>query len=75
MTDTSFLESYVLATDKSVPLGKLVQGTEDYYYYNIIHLLATDKNGNNASQIEKLLQAYEKACGNNNYRVKELKTR
>ena len=36
--EIQYVEDFALAEDRSVPLAKLVPGTDDYYYYHCLHL-------------------------------------
>lgn len=41
--ETDFAEQFALAKDRTVPLGQLIPGTVDYYYYTCLHLQNTEK--------------------------------
>ena len=34
----NFVEDFVLAKDRRVPLKTLIPGTEDYFYFHCLHL-------------------------------------
>ena len=36
--EIGYIEDFSLADDRSVPLGQLIPGTEDYFYYHALHL-------------------------------------
>lgn len=52
--EISFLEQFSLAPDRSVPLQQLVPGTEDYYYFQCLHLQQSGK----FDQVEELLKPW-----------------
>lgn len=39
--DVGYVEDFALAKDRAAALKQLIPGTEDYYYYNCLHLLNT----------------------------------
>src|SRR5262245_54700901 len=39
--DIGYVEDFALAKDRTTALKQLIPGTEDYYYYNCLHLLNT----------------------------------
>ncbi|MFO0905083.1 MAG: hypothetical protein U0939_18905 [Pirellulales bacterium] len=41
--EIGFVEQYVLAPDRTVPLKQLIPGTEDYYYFHALHYLSTEQ--------------------------------
>ncbi|NIL98957.1 MAG: hypothetical protein GTO62_18055, partial [Planctomycetales bacterium] len=49
-------EDFALATDRQVPLGQLIPGTEDYYYYHCLHYQNTEQY----QRVEETLQAWIK---------------
>lgn len=52
--EISYLEQFSLAPDRTVPLQQLVPGTEDYYYYQCLHLQQSGK----FDQVEGLLKPW-----------------
>ncbi len=41
--EIDFVETYALAGDRAQALKQLIPGTENYYYYNSLHLLQTEQ--------------------------------
>ena len=41
--DVGYIEDFSLARDRMEALKQLIPGTEDYYYYNTLHLLNTEQ--------------------------------
>ena len=41
--DIGYIEDFALAKDRAAALKQLIPGTEDYYYYNCLHLLNTEQ--------------------------------
>ena len=41
--DIGFVEDFALAKDRTTALKQLIPGTDDYYYYNCLHLLNTEQ--------------------------------
>ena len=54
--EIDFLEDFVLAPDRTVPLGQLIPGTEDYYYYHCLHF----QNRQQFDRVDELLKAWIK---------------
>lgn len=44
-SEVGFIEDFSLSTDRAAALKQLIPGTEDYYYYNALHLLNTEQYG------------------------------
>ncbi|MCY2939463.1 MAG: hypothetical protein NTV55_14045 [Planctomycetota bacterium] len=55
--EIDFVESYALAADRAQVLKQLIPGTENYYYYNCLHLIQTE-------QLDKCadLREYRRDC-------------
>ena len=41
--EIEFVETFALAPDRDAALKQLIPGTEDYYYWNALHLLNTEQ--------------------------------
>ena len=41
--EIGYVEDFALAPDRSVPLGQLIPGTEDHYYYHCLHYQNTEQ--------------------------------
>ncbi|MFM8891392.1 MAG: hypothetical protein ACKOTB_07175, partial [Planctomycetia bacterium] len=65
-----FVERFALADDREATLEELVPGTEDFFYYRCLHLLATER----FAAVEPLLVDWVKAHGETP-RVWEIRSR
>lgn len=54
--EIGFVEEFALAGDRTVPLAKLIPGTQDYYYYHCLHL----QNEQQFDKAEEMLAAWQK---------------
>ena len=52
----NFVEDFVLAKDRRVPLKTLIPGTEDYFYFHCLHL----QNNGQYDQVDEILQSWKK---------------
>lgn len=68
--EIGFIEDFALAKDRSEALKQLIPGTEDFYYYNCIHLQNTEQ----FDQVAAMLDAWIKRYGYTP-RVKEIRNR
>lgn len=50
--EIGWLESFSLATDRTVPLAQLIPGTEDFYYYHSLHYQNTEQWGKAADMLK-----------------------
>ncbi|MEJ7591077.1 MAG: hypothetical protein WKF77_05975 [Planctomycetaceae bacterium] len=41
--EIEFVETFALSADREAALKQLIPGTEDYYYWNCLHLLNTEQ--------------------------------
>ena len=53
-----WIERYVLAVDKAEPLGELIAGTRDHFYYHVLH----DQTAGDLASAEKRLSAWNRAA-------------
>ena len=68
--EIGYVETFALADDRAAALEELVPGTEDFFYFRSLHLLATER----FEQIEPLLADWVKAHGETT-RVREIRAR
>jgi len=54
--EIGYIEDFALAKDRTEALKRLIPGSEEYYYYNSLHLQNTEK----FDQVEELLTAWIK---------------
>ncbi|MCA9145386.1 MAG: hypothetical protein KDB05_21465 [Planctomycetales bacterium] len=54
--EIGYIEDFALAKDRTEALKRLIPGSEEYYYYNCLHLQNTEK----FDQVEELLAAWIK---------------
>ncbi|MBC8353133.1 MAG: hypothetical protein H8E66_14145 [Planctomycetes bacterium] len=54
--EIGFIEDFALAKDRTEALKRLIPGSEEYYYFNCLHLQNTEK----FDQVEELLAAWIK---------------
>ncbi|MFC1757418.1 hypothetical protein ACFL2H_01445, partial [Planctomycetota bacterium] len=73
--EIGFIEDFSLATDRSVPLSRLIPGTDEYYYYHCLHAQNTEMFDSVAS----LLKSWEKARNSSSFssmpQVREIRHR
>jgi len=65
-----FLEDFALAKDRNVPLKTLIPGTEDYYYFQCLHLQHQGKY----AEVEAVLAAWVRKF-KNTPRIREMQNR
>ena len=68
--EIDYVEDFALADDRTVPLGQLIPGTEDYYYYHCLHFQNTEQ----FDKVEEVLAAWIKRH-NYTQRVREVQNR
>ncbi len=68
--EVEFVEDFALAKDREIALKQLIPGTEDYYYWNSIHLLNTEQYDN----VDEVLKAWVARHGETAH-VWEIRTR
>ena len=68
--EIEFVETFALSPDRAAALKQLIPGTEDYYYYNALHLLNTEQ----FEKVEHLLKPWVQRHGETP-RVWEIRTR
>ncbi len=68
--DVGFVEDFALAADRAEALKLLVPGTEDAYYYQALHLLATER----LDQVKPLFTPWQARFGRT-ARLMEVETR
>lgn len=68
--EIGFVERFALADDREAALEELVPGTEEFFYYRCLHLLATER----FAAVEPLLADWVKAHGETP-RVHEIRAR
>ncbi len=68
--EIDYLEDFSLAADRTVPLGQLIPGTEDYFYYHALHR----QNNGEFDEVEELLTPWIKEHGHT-ARVREILNR
>jgi len=68
--EIEFVEQFALAPDRAAALKQLIPGTEDYYYWNSLHLLNTEQ----FEKVEELLKPWVLRHGETP-RVWEIRTR
>ncbi|MBS0262067.1 MAG: hypothetical protein JSS02_08915, partial [Planctomycetes bacterium] len=68
--EIDFIEDFVLAPDRAVPLKQLIPGTEPYYYYHCLHFQNTEQ----FDKVEEMLTAWVQRLGEQG-RVWEIRTR
>jgi len=54
--EIGYIEDFSLAEDRSVPLGQLIPGTEDHFYYHALHL----QNNGQYDKVDELLKPWIK---------------
>lgn len=54
--EIGFVEEFALASDRAVPLAKLIPGTQEYYYYHCLHL----QNEQQFDKADEMLAAWQK---------------
>jgi len=54
--EIGYVEDFSLAEDRSVPLGQLIPGTEDHFYYHALHL----QNNGQYDKVDELLKPWIK---------------
>ena len=57
--EIQFVEDFVLAADRTKAIEQLIPGTEDYYFYQCLHL----QNTRQFDQVDKLLKQWEQRIG------------
>ena len=57
--EIQFVEQFVLASDRSEAIEQLIPGTDDYYFYQSLHLQQTQQFG----EVEKLLKQWQQRHG------------
>jgi hypothetical protein len=55
-----FSEQFVFSLDREREIKKLLPGSEDYYYFNILHLLSTDNERSKEVEVQSLLNDFKK---------------
>ncbi len=68
--EVTFVEDFALAADREVALGRLIPGTEEYYYWTCLHLLNTQQY----QRVDELLKLWV-ARHQETPRVWEIRTR
>lgn len=68
--EIEFVETFSLSADREAALKQLIPGTEDYYYWNCLHLLNTEQ----FEKVEGLLAPWVQRSGETQ-RVWEIRTR
>ena len=68
--EIEFVETFALSADREAALKQLIPGTEDYYYWNCLHLLNTEQ----FEKVEGLLAPWVQRFGETQ-RVWEIRTR
>ncbi|MFM7162531.1 MAG: hypothetical protein ACKO3P_19410 [Planctomycetaceae bacterium] len=68
--EIGFVEDFVLAPDRGVALGKLIPGTEEYYYYTALHLLSNEQYEKVPPLVEAWVQRHQETP-----KVWEIRTR
>ena len=68
--EIDYVEDFALAKNRTVPLGQLIPGTEDYFYYHALH----HQNNGHYDHVDALLTSWIKK---HNYtdRVREILNR
>jgi len=70
--EIGFIEQFSLAEDRAVPLKELIPGTDDYYYYQCLHLQNQGKLG----EVDKVLAAWKnRHKGHYTARAREIRNR
>ena len=69
------LEGFALAKDRTSFLDHLVKGSDDHFYYTLLHLLHRNTDGKLTQEITHTLEQYEKSGVANSTRLNNLKTR
>ncbi len=59
--EVGFIEEYALASDRQAALAQLIPGSDDYYFFNCLHLQTTGKLDN----VEPMLREWIKRHGTN----------
>ena len=54
--EIGFVEEFALAGDRTVPLAKLIPGTQEYYYFHCLHL----QNEQQFDKADEMLAAWQK---------------
>jgi hypothetical protein len=57
--EIEYVETFALASDRDAALKQLIPGTEDYYYWNALHLLNTEQ----FEKVEDLLKPWVQRHG------------
>lgn len=68
--EIEFVENFALSPDREAALKQLIPGTEDYYYWNSLHLLNTEQ----FDKVEELIAPWVQRFGETQ-RVWEIRTR
>ena len=68
--EIGFIEDFSLAKDRTVPLGQLIPGTRDYYYYHCLHY----QNTGQFEKVDDLLKLWIKRYQETG-RVREVQNR
>ncbi|MCA9091386.1 MAG: hypothetical protein KDA90_22445, partial [Planctomycetaceae bacterium] len=68
--EIGFVEDFSLSSDRPAALKQLIPGTDDYYYWNCLHLLNTEQYG----AIDDLLKPWLERHGET-ARLREIRTR
>lgn len=70
-TSPFFAESFALAPDRTTVLKSLVPGTQDYYYYNILHL--QNSKSPDVKRRAELLEQEKHKCGSEDVEMLRLR--
>jgi hypothetical protein len=65
-----FIEEFALAQDRTVPLGQLIPGTQQYYYFHCLHF----QNTQQFDKADEMLAAWVKRHKDNN-QIREIRYR
>ncbi|MFM7162682.1 MAG: hypothetical protein ACKO3P_20170, partial [Planctomycetaceae bacterium] len=68
--EIGFVEDFVLAPDRGVALGKLIPGTEEYYYYTALYMLSNEQYEKVPPLVEAWVQRHQETP-----KVWEIRTR
>ncbi|MEI6235857.1 MAG: hypothetical protein WCT04_22610 [Planctomycetota bacterium] len=69
-SEVGFAEDFALSTNRDETLKQLIPGTDDYYYYNCVHL----QNTTQFAKVDDLLKKWIQQYGENG-RVQEIQNR
>ena len=69
-SEVGFAEDFALSTNRDETLKQLIPGTDDYYYYNCVHL----QNTAQFAKVDDLLKKWIQQYGENG-RVQEIQNR